>query len=181
MAASGHPAGALKSGAPAESIVERTCRVLCELVLALMVLLTAAEVVARQFSYSFEFVDEVGGYLLAALTFLSLPVALIGGAYHHVEYFRAFLSAHGKAALGLVFTLLALLFAIILEWQLWRLVTRSYGSDVRASTILGTPLWIPQSAMLVGTGALIVSLVRVLAAQWRTLRSIRNGTEFDLA
>jgi TRAP-type C4-dicarboxylate transport system permease small subunit len=158
-----------------ESVVERACRGLCELALAAMVLLTSAEVVARQFHFSFELVDEIGGYLLAALTFLSLPVALVGGAFHQVEYVRARLGPRGRAALGLVFTLMSLLFALVLAWQLWRLVTRSYGADVRASTILGTPLWLPQSAMLLGTGALIVALLRVLARQWRTLRTAERA------
>lgn len=156
-------------GALAETIVERICRVLCELVLVVMVLLTSAEVVTRTFNFSFEFVDEVGGYLLSALTFLSLPVALIGGAYHQVEYFHQRFGRRTRAGVDLSFTLLSLLFALVLEWQLWRLVTRSFASDVTAPTLLGTPLWIPQSAMLIGTAALIFSLCRVAATRVRIL------------
>jgi TRAP-type C4-dicarboxylate transport system permease small subunit len=70
---------------------------------------------------------------------------------------------------GIVFTLLSLTFCLLLAWQLWRLVTRSYASSVIAPTVLGTPLWIPQSAMLFGTAALIFSLARVLVHQSRRL------------
>ena len=162
-------------GALPETVVERTCRALCELALIVMVLLTSAEVVIRVFSFSFEFVDEVGGYLLSALTFLSLPVALIGGAYHQVEYFHGRLDRRGRAIADLVFAFLSLLFAVILEWQLWRLVTRSFASHVIAPTLLATPLWIPQSAMLLGTAALIFSLGRVIAARLRLLRTPESG------
>jgi TRAP-type C4-dicarboxylate transport system permease small subunit len=148
-------------------MVERMCRILCEATLLAMVVLISAEVVARMANFSFEIVDELGGYLLSALTFLSLPVALVGGAYHQVEYVRRRLSRRGRAVEGAVFTLLSLVFAVALVWQLWRLVYRSFAANVMAPTLLGTPLWIPQSAMLLGTAALIYSLLRVLRAQAR--------------
>src|SRR5258707_11289936 len=107
-----------------ETLVERSCGVLCEIALAAMVVFISAEVVLRQFHYSLEVVDELGGYLLAALTFLSLPVALAGGAYHQVEYVQQQLGVRGRAVSGIVFTLLSLTFCLLLTWQLWRLVTR---------------------------------------------------------
>jgi TRAP-type C4-dicarboxylate transport system permease small subunit len=155
----------------AETPVERACRVACEVVLVAMVMLISAEVVARMAHFSFEIVDEVGGYLLSALTFLSLPVALIGGAYHQVEYVRQRLGRRGRAIGGIVFTLLSLAFAAVLLWQLWRLVWRSFAAGVTAPTVLGTPLWVPQSAMLIGVAALIYSLARMLLAHGRTLRA----------
>jgi TRAP-type C4-dicarboxylate transport system permease small subunit len=157
-----------------ETWVERACGILCELALGTMVVLISAEVVLRQFHYSLEVVDELGGYLLAALTFLSMPVALIDGAYHRVEYVQNRLRPRGRELVRLVFTALSLMFCLLLAWQLWRLVTRSFASNVIAPTVLGTPLWIPQSAMLVGTAALIFSLLRVL---WREARGLTRPPE----
>jgi len=162
--------GAVHAVTLRETLVERVCRLACEVTLLAMVVLISAEVVARMANFSFEFVDEIGGYLLSALTFLSLPVALIGGAYHQVEYVRQRLTPRGRAIGGIVFTLLSLLFAVALLWQLWRLVSRSFASNVMAPTLLGTPLWMPQSAMLIGVAALIYSLVRTLRAHGRVLR-----------
>jgi TRAP-type C4-dicarboxylate transport system permease small subunit len=161
--------GGPQPAAVPETPVERVAGVLCEIVLLAMVLLISVEVVARQFHYSLEVVDELGGYMLSALTFLSLPVALIGGAFHQVEYVQRRLSPRGRTIAGLVFTALSLAFCLLLAWQLSRLVTRSFASNVIAPTVLGTPLWIPQSAMLIGVAALIFSLLRVLARQARTL------------
>lgn len=157
--------------------IESACLLLCELALLGMVLLTSAEVVARTFHFSFEVVDELGGYLLAALTFLSLPVALIAGAYHQVDYLQAALRPRQRIALAGVFTLLSLGFALLLLWQLWRLVSRSFASGVVAPTVLDTPMWIPQSAMLFGTAALIWSLLRVLATQARAFYRLSRGSD----
>jgi TRAP-type C4-dicarboxylate transport system permease small subunit len=154
-----------------ETLVERACCIACETVLLAMVVVISAEVVARMANFSFEIIDEIGGYLLSALTFLSLPVALVGGAYHQVECLQQRLSQRGRAIGGIVFTLLSLVFALALIWQLWRLVYRSLASSVTAPTLLGTPVWIPQAVMLIGVAALIYSLVRVLLAHGRALRA----------
>jgi TRAP-type C4-dicarboxylate transport system permease small subunit len=157
-----------------ETYIERACRILCEVALLAMVVMISGEVVARLFNFSFEMVDEVGGYLLSALTFLSMPVALIGGAYHQVDYFRLRTGPHMQAGSSMIFTLLSLAFACVLAWQLVRLVIRSHGSSVVAPTMLGTQLWIPQSFMLLGIAALIYALLRIFLAQLATLKSVRG-------
>jgi TRAP-type C4-dicarboxylate transport system permease small subunit len=167
--------GALRAGTLPETLVERICRAACEVALLAMVVLISAEVGARSVGFSFEFVDEIGGYLLSALTFLSLPVALVGGAYHKVEYVRQRLGRNNRAVVAIAFTLLSLLFAAVLLWQLWRLVYRSLASNVVAPTILGTPLWLPQSAMLIAVACLIFSLLRVLLAEVQALRGTAAG------
>jgi TRAP-type C4-dicarboxylate transport system permease small subunit len=165
-----------EGSAPADPILgetwpERASQVLCQVALIALVLLTTAEVVARLFHTSLEITDEIGGYLLAAITFLSLPVALVGGALHKVEFVQARLKPRARIVCEIVFTLLSLGFAGILLWQLGRLVSRSYVAEVMAPTILGTPLWLPQSAMLVGTAVFTYSLLRLLK---RDILRLRN-------
>jgi TRAP-type C4-dicarboxylate transport system permease small subunit len=166
-----------KPGTLEETIVERVCRLLCEIALVGMVMLICAEVVARLFGYSFQMSDELCGYLLSALTFLSLPVALAGGAYHQVEYFYGRLDRVGRLLADIAFALISLAFTLVLAWQLWRLVARSYASQVVAPTLLGTPLWLPQSMMLIGTAALAFTLMRVLLARGRALTSGKAAKE----
>jgi len=160
-----------------EGVVEKVCRILCELTLVVMVLVILVEIVARLFNHSFQVKDELGGYLLSALTFLSLPVALVGGAYHQVEFFHSWLGPRSKAVADLIFTALSLGFALALEWQLWRLVSRSYASNVLAPTLLGTPVWMPQVFMLLGCAALIFSLGRVLIANLRAISAAGRASE----
>lgn len=161
-----------------ESIVEKLCCWLCEIALAAMVLTTSAEVIARLFHFSFQGIDEIGGYLLVALTFLSLPVSLIGGAFHQVEFVQSRFGPRVRALSGIVFTLLAMVFASVIAWQGIRLVTRSHAAEVTAPSLLATPLWIPQSLIVIGMAALLFSLLRVLMRQ---ARDFMNPSENDRA
>ena len=52
-----------------------------------------------------------------------------------------------QALSHLLFDVLSLLFCVVLLWQLTRFVAASYRSEDAASTLLGTPLWIPQALM----------------------------------
>ena len=55
-----------------------------------MIVLIGAEAIARNvFGTSLQVTDEVGGYLLVALTFLSMPVAEAHGAFHRVELIQS--------------------------------------------------------------------------------------------
>ena len=155
-----------------DTVVERGSSLACEIMLVVMVVLTTIEVVLRQFHISLEMADEIGGYLLAALTFMSLSVALAGDSFHKVEFLQNRLGLLGKRIMAVVFNLLSLVFAGFMEWQLYRLVTRSYNSEVMASTQLATPLWIPQSAMLIGMTLLIITLLRELYSLLRPARTV---------
>ena len=62
-----------KQGATA-GILEHACEFLCASALLSLIVLTGTEVVAAAFMASrLEMTDEIGGYLLSAITFLSLP------------------------------------------------------------------------------------------------------------
>jgi TRAP-type C4-dicarboxylate transport system permease small subunit len=143
--------------------VERGCLAASGVALVAMVLMIGAEVLARSFfHHSFEVVDELGGYLLVALSFLSLAPALASDSFHTVELVQRRLSAAARRATQRVFTLLALAFALVMAFAIARYVWRSYAQGDVASTSLQTPLWIPQITMLLGMLALVLALVRRL-------------------
>jgi TRAP-type C4-dicarboxylate transport system permease small subunit len=157
-----------------EGIVERICKWVSEICLVGMVVLTGAEMVARGgFDFSFETVDEVGGYLLVALTFFSLSVCQASNGFHRVEFFLARLSQRGKLAAFMAFGLLNLVFAVVLDIYLVRLVLQSYEQEAQAMTALLTPLWIPQAAMPLGLTALCFTLLRTLLRDFRAWREAR--------
>lgn len=126
---------------PDETLIERLCARLCELALVASVVMIGAEVISRAlFHFSFEVTDEIGGYLLVAVSFLSLPVAQVHHGFHHVEFVQARLSPRGRAISRLAFDLMCLFCAAILLWQLARLEVTTWRSEDVASTILATPL-----------------------------------------
>jgi TRAP-type C4-dicarboxylate transport system permease small subunit len=118
-----------------------------------------------------ELSDEVGGYIIVAVAFLSLSVCQTGRSYHHVEIVLSRLSKRRRTALLLLFDLLSLAFAGVMVWQLGRLELRSLVSGDTAPTVLATPIWVPQSVMVAGMLAVSWSLLR--SAYWH-LRDLRR-------
>ena len=64
------------------SIIDSPSEAVCSLFLLAMIVLIGAEAIARNvFGTSLQITDEVGGYLLVAMTFLSMSVAEAHGAF----------------------------------------------------------------------------------------------------
>ena len=62
-----------------------------------MIVLIGAEAIARNvFATSLQVTDEIGGYLLVAMTFLSMSVAEAHGAFHRVELIQARLGVKAR-------------------------------------------------------------------------------------
>ncbi len=154
----------------AEGIVEKTCMLLSGLALVVLLVLVGIDIVTRwAFNFSFEVSDEVGGYMLVAIAFLSLPVSHINGAFHRVEFIQARLSRRARLISRFGFDLLALVVCAIFVWHFIGLVRSSWRFGDYAPTFLETPLWIPRSLLVIGMAALCLSLLRSLAADLRRL------------
>src|SRR5665647_2052131 len=68
------------------SQIENGSELVCSLFLIAMIVLIGAEAIARNvFGTSLQVTDEIGGYLLVAMTFISMSVAEAHGAFHRVE------------------------------------------------------------------------------------------------
>ena len=161
-----------------ESIVERACKFACVAALTVMLVVIGVDILTRSlFNFSFEISDELGGYMLVVITFVSLPVCQISGSFHHVELVQSRLSLFARAVSGIIFDLLSLTFCALLLWQLTRFEISSFRFGDRAPTYLATPLWLPQIAMMLGAAALCFSMVRTLAADVARLRAFRKTTE----
>ena len=161
-----------------ETIVEWVCKLACVTALVVMLVVIAVDIVTRSlFNFSFEISDELGGYMLVVITFISLPVCQINDSFHHVELIQSRLSPFGRAVSNVIFDLLSLAFCVLLFWQLIRFQISSYRFGDQAPTYLATPLWIPRIAMLVGAAALCFSMMRTLAADIGIMRRLRGTTE----
>lgn len=150
--------------------MERTCRVICEIGIVAMAVVVLVEIVTRNLlGFSFQVSDEIGGYIIVGLTFLSLPVCQARRAYHHVMFLQARLPPRARAALNLLFDLLSLGFCAVLVWELSVQVVETWQSGDIAPTQLATPLWIPQLVMPLGSLALGVALLRDTSRSFRRL------------
>src|SRR5919197_5063575 len=80
-----------------EGPVEWTCKVASEVALVVMLVLVAVDIVTRAvFNFSFEVSDEVGGYMLVVISFVSLSACHVHGSFHQVEFVQARLSPRAR-------------------------------------------------------------------------------------
>ena len=155
-----------------EGIIERICKFVCVAALVVMLVVIGLDIITRSlFNFSFEISDELGGYMLVVITFISLPVCQVNDSFHHVELVQARLSPRWRAISRVIFDLLSLAFCVLLLWQLIKFEMSSWRFDDHAPTYLATPLWIPRVAMVLGAGALCLSVLRTLVVDVRTLGS----------
>jgi len=158
-----------------EGPVERLCNLACMAALIVMLGVIGVDIVTRALlNFSFEVSDELGGYMLVVITFVSLPVCQANDSFHHVEFVQSRLSARGRAVSDVIFDLLSLAFCIALLWQLIRFEMSSWRFDDHAPTYLATPLWIPRLAMVAGAAALLSSMARTLVADIARLKRSRR-------
>ena len=137
-----------------------------------MVVLILAEVVLRGvFNSTTEHSDELVGYLLVGLSFLSLALCQSRGAFHRVEMVQMRLGPRGQAISALVFDLLSFGYIALTGWYFLLFVMSSYRREAMASTALGTPLWIPETAMVVGAVMLLIVLGKAVVHDVRKIVS----------
>ncbi|WIM09399.1 MAG: hypothetical protein OJF58_000350 [Enhydrobacter sp.] len=155
---------------PRLGLVDRCCEILCGIALVTMIVLIGAEAITRNLlGFSLQVTDEVGGYLLVAVSFLSLSVAQSRGAFHHVELVQGKLTVRGRLLSGFVFDLLSLGACAIITWQLVDLEMNSWQTGDTAATPLGTPLWLPQLVMPIGAALFCVAIARSIVRKARLL------------
>jgi TRAP-type C4-dicarboxylate transport system permease small subunit len=145
------------------SPVENGSEALCALLLVAMIVLIGAEAIARNlFATSLQITDEIGGYLLVAVTFLSMSVAEAHGSFHRVELLQARLRQSTQMISQIMFDAVSLIASGLVMWQLTRLTMNSWRSEDVAATPLQTPLWLPQSVMAIGMALLCIALLRTI-------------------
>jgi TRAP-type C4-dicarboxylate transport system permease small subunit len=153
---------------PLPSAMERGCMLICEIGIVVIAAVVLTEIVTRNlFGFSFEASEELGGYIVVGISFLSLPVCQVYRSYHHVQFVQARLSPRLRAASHILFDLLSFGFCVLLVWQLSRFVLQTWRAEDVAPTLLATPLWIPQALMPLGALAAAISLARSLAGNVR--------------
>jgi TRAP-type transport system small permease protein len=135
-----------------------------------MAILILAEVLLRGvFNSTTEHSDELVGYLLVGVSFLSLALCQSRGAFHRVEMVQMRLGPRGQALSALVFDVLSFAYIGLTNWYFVQFVLSSYRREAMASTVLATPLWIPESVMILGATMLLLALAKSIVDDVRKL------------
>ena len=162
----------MSSGAPTRpfDLIERISLWLSAFCLIGMAVLMLLEVVLRgALNSTTEHSDELVGYLLIGVSFLSLALCQSRGAFHRVEMVQMRLGPRGQAVSALIFDILSFAYIALTDWYFLQFVISSYDREAAAPTMLATPLWIPETAMVVGATLLLIVLGRAVVRDIREL------------
>ncbi|QIL79971.1 TRAP transporter small permease [Diaphorobacter sp. HDW4A] len=163
---------------PAEDTPSRICRWISQLIVLGLIVMMGVEIVVRSlFGWSIQISNELGGYALVAISFLSLGSGQTLHAYHRVHFVEHKLGPVGRARLLFFFDIASLTVSLILLFEFIRFEWLTWNSGDVAATNLMTPLWIPRIALPIGAAVLCWALLRTVAADFRRLRAAQSQKE----
>ena len=125
----------------------------------LILVLVCAEVALRAVAgRSTMIADEVGGYLNVALVYLGLAYTLKEGGFIRVELVYQKLTGTARLLANWTILLVSLGFVVLTLIAFARNVLYVYEQGVRSTDFTETPLFVPQSLILLGFALLALQL-----------------------
>ena len=121
---------------------------------------------------------DISGFLLVGASFLGLAYTFIHGGHIRVTLMTSRLPAAMRAWVEVFCLSIALLLCAYLAWHLYWLLADSIAFNETSYGLLRIPLWIPQSAMLLGVALFCLALLEGL---FQTLMmAIRSPHHFTI-
>ncbi len=112
---------------------------------------TATEIISRKlFNYSFQGIDEIGGYVLAITASFGFGYAALTRSHTRVDFILLLVPAKIRAAVHVISAILMALIAAGMLWYAIQAITETLEYQSIANSPLETPIWIPQSIWLIG-------------------------------
>ena len=138
-------------------------------------------VIGERYGLMIPSVAEIAGFLLAAASFLALAHAFRHGAHIRVNLLISRLPGPLRWGMEVFSLAVALGLTVFFGWNVWLMVVDSYTFGEVSYGIVAIPLWIPQSAMLLGVAIFAIAIADDLIAVLRGRtpsyeRAARDGT-----
>ncbi len=118
--------------------------------------------------------DEYSAYGLAAIIFLGAGYCLKERGHIRITLVLGFLPKKLSSVITLIATGITTAFMGYLWWYLLKMVKATIRYDSTSGTLTNTPLWIPQTVMLIGAACFFLQLV---ATTIKTYEAIGSGEE----
>lgn len=131
------------------------------------------EIVLRAFFDTSTFVlEEFVGYALGAMIFLALAATHTEDRLIRVNLLKNILGPRGREIADAFANLAAMAACLLLFGALYNIFTRNWRFGITSSSFAETPLWIPQSFIIVGLGFYILRLaINVLLHAEKSLKA----------
>lgn len=114
------------------------------------------------FHTSTNILDEIVGYGIGAMTFMTLAYALCTKQHIQITLLRDRVSEPVKVKLDMLALVAALATVLIITWYIGRSVMRAFERGTVSATVARIPLWIPESVLLVGLILLALAMLASL-------------------
>lgn len=108
------------------------------------------------FNVPIQWVVEINGYMLVAVTLLSMSYVLRIDGHIRVDILDKYWNVVMEKALKIISYICIFIFSIVFVTKGWDMVIRSFINNWKSSTLLATPLFIPQSLIPLG-GLMLLS------------------------
>lgn len=126
----------------------------------LITVLVCLEIVARDvFRTSIMISDEMSGYLYAAIVFFGLAQTFRDKGFIRVESLYDRFRGRAANILRWLFVLIAILYVSVLLVDAVRNLLYLFRGNVVSDTLTQTPLYLPQSLMVIGWAMLLLQLL----------------------
>ncbi len=118
--------------------------------------------------------DEYSAYGLAAIIFLGAGYCLKEKGHIRITLVLGFLPEKMSRIITFLATVLTTYFMGYLWWYLFKMVKSAIRYESTSGTLTNTPLWIPQTIMLIGAAVFFIQLA---ATCIKTFAAIKTGEE----
>ena len=142
-----------------------------------ILLMVLTSILGRLLHFHLPGTDAYAGYAMAAAGFLSMAHTLKRNEHIRVTLLLGKLSGGARRGMEIWALSVAVLLAGLFAWFSVRLVLQSIEFHDISTGNDATPLWIPQLAMAVGTGVLLIAFVDEWVAEFSGRRQHNSGSE----
>ena len=118
--------------------------------------------------------DEYCAYGLAAIIFLGAGYCLKEKGHIRITLLLGFLPDKLSRTITCLATGVTTIFMAYLWWYLFKMVQATIRYKSTSGTLTDTPLWIPQTIMLIGAAGFLIQL---MGTTLKTFRAIGSGEE----
>lgn len=129
----------------------RLCGAAAGVLLVALTCVVVVQIILRGFGVRFPGAHEIAGYCLAGSMFLGLAYTLRAGGHIRVELLLTHLPARLRIAAEVWCYSVGLVVSSILAAYSARMTWDSFAFNSMSPGLLRIPLWMPQTAMAVGT------------------------------
>jgi TRAP-type C4-dicarboxylate transport system permease small subunit len=144
-------------------------------ILGLMTVLILVEIfIWNLFQKTTLIADEYSAYGLAAIIFLGAGYCLKEKGHIRITLILGFLPPRATRIITFVATMITTAFMGYLWWYLFKMIQSTLRYESTSGTLTHTPLWIPQTLMLMGAGIFFIQLI---ATSIKTCQAIKTREE----